>query len=109
MKILFVYPNIVESPKDISIGLATLAAICKNKGHEVGLIDSSFGITDSEIIEKAKKFSPNLIAITVATNDFEYAIHLAILLKKTLKIPIIAGGYHATTAPEELISKECFD
>ena len=109
MKILFVYPNIVESPKDISTGLAMLAAVCKKKGHQVSLIDSSFGITDLEVIKKAKEFNPNLVAITIATNDFEYAVHLSTLLKKTLKVPIIAGGYHPTTAPEEAIAKECFD
>jgi len=109
MKILFVYPNIVESPKDISTGLAMIAAVCKKKGHEVSLIDSSFGIKDSEIIKKAQKFNPNLIAITVATNDFEYATHVSRILKKIVKVPIIVGGFHSTTNPEEIIRRECFD
>ena len=109
MKILFVYPNIVESPKDISAGLAILSAICKKNGHRVDLIDSSFGITDQEIVKKTKKFSPDLVVITTATNDFSYAVHIATLIKKNFKVPIIAGGYHPTTAPEEAISKKCFD
>ncbi len=103
MKILLVYPNIVESPKDISTGIAYLSAILKQNNHETALIDASFGITDKEIIEKAKKFNPDLVAITTATNDLEYAKHIANLLKKTLKTPILAGGYHPTLAPEETI------
>lgn len=103
MKVLLVYPNIVESPKDISIGLAYLSATLKQNNHKVGLIDSSFGITDKEIVQKTKEFNPDLVAITTATNDFEYAKHISKLIKKTKNIPIIAGGYHPTLSPEEAI------
>lgn len=111
MRVLFIYPNIVESPKDISIGLATLSAICKGKGHKTALIDSSFGISDSEILKKAKRFKPEIVVITTATNDFNYAVHIANLLKRKINsdIPIVVGGYHPTISPEEAINKECFD
>jgi len=109
MKILFVYPNIVESPKDISNGIATLSAVLKNKGHETSLIDTTFKLSDEEILTKAKSFNPDLIAITTAANDFEYASGIANLLKKNLKVPLIAGGFHPTIAPEEAISKKSFD
>lgn len=85
MKILFIYPNIIESPKDISTGLAVLIALCKKKGHRVDLIDTSFGAEDDEIINHAKKFNPDVIAITTATNDFDYACHLSSLLKRKQK------------------------
>lgn len=109
MKILFVYPNIVESPKDISTGLAILSAVCKKAGHETALIDTTFGLTNFEILNKAKKFNPNLIAVTTATNDFEYATSITTFLKKQLKVPVVAGGFHPTISPEEVISKDCFD
>jgi radical SAM superfamily enzyme YgiQ (UPF0313 family) len=109
MKILFVYPNIVESPKDISTGLGIVAAVCKKSGHETALIDCTFGISDDKIIEKVKEFKPSLAAVTTATNDFEHAVHIASLIKKTADVPIIVGGFHPTISPEEAISKECFD
>jgi radical SAM superfamily enzyme YgiQ (UPF0313 family) len=109
MKILLIYPNIVESPKDISTGLAILAALCKKEGYKTSLIDSTFKISDSKIISQARKFNPDLILITTATNDFDYAVHIATLLKQNLKRPIIVGGYHPTIAPEETIAKDCFD
>ncbi len=109
MKILFVYPNIVESPVDISTGLAILSALCKKAGHKTSLIDSSFGISDSDIIKKVKRFNPDIVAITTATNDFDYAVHIATLIKRNFELLIIAGGYHPTVYPEEVISKECFD
>lgn len=109
LNILFVYPNIVESPKDISTGIAILSALCKKNNHQVDLIDSTFGIDDSEIINKLKQFKPDIVAITTATNDFDYACHIADLIKKNSKTLVIAGGYHPTIAPEEVISKKYFD
>jgi len=109
MKVLLVYPNVVESPKDISCGLAILSAVLKKNKHVVSLVDTTFGLADKEIISKALDFSPDLIAITTATNDFEYACHIAYLFKRRLKVPIIAGGFHPTIAPEEVISRDCFD
>ena len=109
MKILFVYPNIVESPKDISRSLAILSALCREKGHEVCLIDTTFGLKESEIVEKAKNFNPDLIAITTATNDFNYSMRLCHLLKRSFVVPIIAGGYHPTISPEEVLSQKCID
>ncbi|MCX6748458.1 MAG: radical SAM protein [Candidatus Pacearchaeota archaeon] len=109
MKILLVYPNIVESPKDISHGLAIISAVLKKEKHQVKLIDTSFGLSDSQILKSAKSFSPDLIAFTTATNDFEYACHIAKIFKKNFKVPIIAGGFHPTIAPEEAINQECFD
>ncbi len=109
MRILFVYPNIIESPKDISTGIGMLSAVCKHAGHKTELIDTTFNLSKSDILKKAKNFSPDLIAFTIATNDFEYATEIATLLKKFLNVPIIAGGFHPTIAPEEVISKKCFD
>ena len=106
MRILLIYPNIVASPKDISTGLATISAVLKQGKHEIKLIDSTFGISDKEIIEKAKSFAPGLIAMTVASNDYSYAVHISKLLKP-LSISMLAGGFHALIAPEDLI--EYFD
>ncbi len=109
MKILLVYPNIVESPKDISTGLAILSALCKREGYEVELIDSTFKISDREILKKTENFNPDLVLITTATNDFDHSIHIATLIKKKFEKLILVGGYHPTIAPEEAISKDCFD
>ncbi len=109
MKVLFVYPNIVTSPKDMSTGVGILSAVLKKNGHKTALIDTTFGKSDKEIISIAEKFGADLIAITTATNDFSYAVHIATMLKKEFNLPIVAGGFHPMIAPEEVISKECFD
>ena len=102
MNILLIYPNIVESPKDISIGLATLSAMLKEEGHTISLIDTTFGMSDEDIIKKAKDFQPKLIAMTTATNDYNYAKHIISLLK-FIDVPMIVGGFHPTVAPQDTI------
>jgi anaerobic magnesium-protoporphyrin IX monomethyl ester cyclase len=101
MKVLLVYPNIVESPKDISLGLAIISSLLKQHNHQVELIDTTFKLTDEEIINKAKQFQPDYIAVTAATNDLDNAIRITNIIKGNAKT--ICGGYHATVAPEDCI------
>lgn len=109
MKVLLIYPNVVESPKDISLGLGIISALLKQKKHEVGLIDTTFKITKTEIIKKIKDFNPDIVGVTAATNDLYNAINICNLIKKIKNVPIVCGGYHATIAPEDIIKQDCFD
>lgn len=109
MKVLLVYPNIVESPKDISIGLGIISSILKQNNHSVELIDTTFKITDEDIIKKVKRFDPDIVGVTAATNDLSNAVRVCRLIKKIKKIPIICGGYHATVAPQDIMNIDCFD
>jgi len=109
MRVQFVYPNTVQHPKDISLGIALLSALLKRLGYEVDLIDTTFGMKDSEILLKIRKFNPDLIALSSISANFSYAVHIATLAKKQFLIPTIIGGIHPTVAPEEAIRKECFD
>lgn len=109
MRVLLVYPNIVESPKDISIGLALISAVFKKAGHNVELLDATFGLEEEEVIKRIDQFKPGLIGVTAATNDLRYSIYLAKLIKEKMKVLIVCGGYHATVAPEDIIKEECFD
>jgi len=109
MKVLLIYPNRIESPKDISQGLAQISAVLKRDKHEVQLLDSTFGLTDEEIVSKVKEFDPDFVAMTVASNDYHYSKHVAETIKKIGDVPIIAGGFHPTIAPHDLIKEKCFD
>lgn len=109
MRVLFVYPNVVRYPKDISLGISYLSAVLKKHGHETGLIDTTFGIKDSEIVSKVKAFNPDLIGMSFVSAAFPYATHIATIIKKENKAPIIAGGVHPTVDPEETLSLDCFD
>ena len=109
MKVLLVYPNIVESPKDISIGLGIISALLKKNNHTVELIDTTFRPSNDEIIKKIKGFDPDVVGITAATNDLSNAVRVCRMIKKIKNIPIICGGYHATIAPLDIMNIDCFD
>lgn len=109
MRILFIYPNTVRHPKDISIGIAYLSSVLKQHGHETALIDTTFGMKDAEVLSRVRKYNPDLAALSCVSNNFPYSTHLAGIIKEKNKIPIILGGVHATVAPEESIMKDCID
>ena len=109
MKILFIYPNMIQYPKNINFGIAYLAAILKQHRHEVALIDTTFGTSDQIILNQVHRHNPDLIAMSFVSANFPYASHVASLIKKITKTPIIAGGIHPTIAPEETLQKEGFD
>ena len=111
MRVLLIYPNIIESPKEISYGLASVSACLKEDKHQVNLIDTTFGgRNDEEIMQQVNAFRPELVCITIATNDFTYGMHiLDIIREKYPHVPTIAGGFHATVAPEETLMQKNVD
>jgi len=110
MKILLLYPNIVETPKDISLGLAIISSLLKKHNHTVKLLDTTFHNPNKQEIEKiTKDFDPDLVAVTAATNDLNNAIRICKLIKSIKLTPIICGGYHATISPEDILEQDCFD
>ena len=65
-----------------------------------------FGISDDEIINRAKKAQPDFIGISSQfTAYFSSVAKLATLLKNNLDIPIVLGGNHATAFPKEIKQK----
>jgi len=82
MRVLLIYPNIIETPKDISMGLACVSAMLRQKGHEVSLIDTTWGMSNKDIKHHAHNFKPELLCVTVATNDFKYGMSIIDLIKQ---------------------------
>jgi radical SAM superfamily enzyme YgiQ (UPF0313 family) len=109
MNILLVYPNIADHPKDISFGLAAVSATLKQGGHRVGLLDATFGLAPGAVARTVEQFNPGLVGITVASNDFPFAVELATAIRNSSQAPIVAGGFHATVAPEEVLACPGFD
>jgi anaerobic magnesium-protoporphyrin IX monomethyl ester cyclase len=109
MKVQLIYPNITDYPIDISHGLASISAMLKKHGHQVGLIDCTFNKSIKKLLAEVHNFRPDVIGIPAASNDFNYAVEICSHIKKHFNIPIICGGFHATMAPEEVIAKDCFD
>ncbi len=119
MRVLFYYRG------GEHIGVESLMAYLKSKGHLVELIYepalgdngyldipflNKFFYNDKLVVEKAIRFCPDLIAFSAITNLYTPIKKLARKFKQKLPdVPIICGGIHPTSLPEETIKEDCFD
>ncbi len=119
MRVLFYYRGSEH------IGMQSIMACLKSKGHLVeliyepalgdnGYIDipflNKFFYNEKLIVDKAARFRPDLIAFSIITNLYIPIKNLAKKFKQVLPdVPIICGGIHPTSLPEETIKQDCFD
>lgn len=95
MKILFLskYKNEYFEP----IGIMTLSAFLKQKGHQCNFIDV---VLERNYIKKIKEIRPDIIAYSITTGGHVFYQHLNAMLKKKMSFYSIFGGPHATFFPE---------
>ena len=108
MRISFIYKNAEW------LGVEYLVAILKEAGHEVELLFDS-GVGDMEfklnflkkfmkpedvMLEKARKFKPQLIAVSCLNNMTTWAKQMCTLFKKEFNVPVLIGGLQPTMVPE---------
>ena len=122
MKVVFTYPQWTSKQKGIikffsrkvgvvpPLGLAYLAALTENAGHEVLIIDAEAeGLNIEQVIEKLKQFRPDIIGVTATTTFFHESIRSATCFKSHFPdIPICIGGAHVTILKEKAFDS-CFD
>jgi len=83
-------------------GIAYLGAVAHQKGHEVLLLDGGL-LTFSQIINKTRQFSPDILGVTCWTIDRGMVWKLCNMLKQAVpKTILIMGGPHATIYPEHI-------
>ena len=108
MKILFVYSNITKE-EGISPGIGYLSGYLKQHGHKTDLMNFTWTNNIGSCIEKIRQSKPDIIGFTSTTMDFDFCVKVANEIKKYFMIPIIFGGVHPTTAPEETINEKSID
>ena len=123
MKTLFLYPFWTGETKGISryfaktsggtyipYNLALLAAITEKAGHEAMIIDGELEkISLETIVERTKKYNPDVIVLTGMTPFYNIAVECAQLLKDNgVKASICVGGPHATIMEEKAFN-DIFD
>lgn len=88
-------------------GLALLAAVCRDAGYKVAIIDSpALDLGYKETINKILKYSPKYVGFTAVTLSIFNAMNVAKMLRDRNKdIKQILGGAHITAAPFETIKK----
>jgi radical SAM superfamily enzyme YgiQ (UPF0313 family) len=115
MKIALINPT---PPGISSFGIRSLSAILKREGHDVrsiflpgsiGLFKEDGSYTYSyhrkvitDIVEICRDC--DLIGVSFFTNYLDRAVQITAELKDQLKAPVIWGGIHASTKPEEALT-----
>ncbi len=114
MQVVLINPT----PPDISaFGVRSLSAYLRHYGHETRVIflPGSIGLLEEggtfvytyppEILEQLLDLceDADLIGVSFMTNYFDRAFQITRLLKKHLKTPVIWGGIHPSTKPDEAL------
>lgn len=105
-------PNFSElSFREDSVGyipplsLLSVAAILEKEGVTVQLLDmEAENLTYPQTLEKIKKFSPDLMGFTLSTSSFHPILNWIKKFKQDLRLPVIVGGVHVASYPEETLS-----
>jgi radical SAM superfamily enzyme YgiQ (UPF0313 family) len=101
LNVLLVNPPIRESIPAYfhPIGLATVAAVLRNGGHDVSILDLNLS-RPHDVPAALPKGRFDWIGISGIITTFGYVCKLVPLLRKTYGVPIVIGGGGITSAPE---------
>jgi radical SAM superfamily enzyme YgiQ (UPF0313 family) len=93
-----------------SLGLAYLAALLRDKGYVVSLIDANvLGLSKEQIIEKLKEFGPEYVLYNGITDNLQDTLAWIKEIRKEYNKPVIIGGPHMEIYPKETLTHECLD
>jgi anaerobic magnesium-protoporphyrin IX monomethyl ester cyclase len=89
------------------LGLCSLAAYIRSKGHEVFLIDAlNRGMSPDEVVARINQIGPDLAGITATTSFIESAHQCAQKIKAQCgKVTTIIGGSHVSAVPMQTIEE----
>ncbi len=118
MKVLF-----VQSGYE-SLGVELLSAVLRRGGHQTALAFDPRLFDDhytrapalacrldmsAAVIRQAEQARPELIALSVVTDDYPWALGMARALRYRLKVPVVMGGVHVTAVPERVMQEPAVD
>ncbi|MBU1912857.1 MAG: B12-binding domain-containing radical SAM protein [Candidatus Omnitrophica bacterium] len=87
------------------LSLAWVAAIARDAGHEVTIIDArTLNLTKREVLDRLRSFKPDIMGFMMTTYMFVDTLEWINYLKSQLKVPVVIGGYNLRIYPKESIS-----
>jgi anaerobic magnesium-protoporphyrin IX monomethyl ester cyclase len=118
VKVLFL------NPQQEMGGIQCLSAFLKNAGCETALVNDP-NLFDNPwvqhpilakifddyeaVLHQIDNHKPDLIALSVVTDDLNWALKWSNRIKKYLNIPVVFGNVHATFHPKECLKYDCVD
>ncbi|MFQ5801327.1 MAG: B12-binding domain-containing radical SAM protein, partial [Candidatus Methylomirabilales bacterium] len=101
MKVYLVYPDVTSfHGLPYHPGLASIAAVLQEHGHEVkiGYLDSVEQYKG--IVDLVESFEPDVVGFTTVETQFIHVQRLAAMIKAKRNCVVICGGTYMTLAPE---------
>lgn len=93
-----------------SLGLAYLAALLRDKGYEVSLIDANvLNLSKDQILSRLKALNPDYMLYNAITDNLHGTLSWIKLIRKEFDRPVVIGGPHMEIYPKETMTHECLD
>ena len=92
------------------LGLGYLAAVLRNEGHTVSIVDGlALDLTPPGLAEAIKDFDPDMVGITVMTSGLTNCLRDARICKAGGVKYVVVGGPQLSLFPKETLSHEVID
>lgn len=108
MKILLVLPPNIGRYIVATIphaGIAYLAAVLENGGHEVALQDMRLYPNEKDLFKNIMNFKPELIGISTSSFGYKIAYEIINKVKERFNIPIAVGGSYTSVAYSKILKE----
>jgi len=101
----------IVNPVMPTLGLATIAAMARDRGHKVEIYDLSFQPYDfMRVRDRIKTTSPDIVGITATTPLMNQLRDMSVLIKDiSSQIMVVGGGPHPSALPEETLGESLLD
>lgn len=109
MKALGKFQGLME-PMPV-IGLAYIAAMLQQDGHDVRAIDQfTYGMGVDKVIDQAREFRPDVLGIGMLTPSTPVALAIAEQAKAALPgVKVVVGNVHADIFYKEILTRRAVD
>jgi anaerobic magnesium-protoporphyrin IX monomethyl ester cyclase len=110
VRILLVNPRSklpIDTRTSPPLGLAYLAAVSERRGDRVRVYDGD--VEDEPLESVLHAFNPQVVGITANTTQITAAWRDAALVKSLRRAPVVLGGPHPTSLPDESAGKPFVD
>lgn len=64
---------------------------------------------DAQIVRSIKEYKPDLICLSVLSDNYQWTCKWTSLIKANMKAPIVVGGIHPSSVPESVIQNKNID
>jgi anaerobic magnesium-protoporphyrin IX monomethyl ester cyclase len=107
LKVTFLYPDFFQYDDErylpegrIYLGIGYLSAYLKREGHHTSLIHLVGPVERDELLERVRKESPDILAVSSTTHMFPHVRKWIGWIKEESDIFTICGGAHPTIDPQ---------